>query len=179
MSVDSDYDKVVEFLKTLGVEVVEVAPRNQWWPNTQAASFREAPFTSNLGIDLKSYQILFAGAKHPWPHLVHEAGHLLATKLPPENSKEISFLGWEISVVKHLSLSMDYWVKNNSDYSIQLERGSEFYDDIGHLARVKDDFDWYLNERIDYAKKNSMVSEDGVPLVVRKRRSTHAIEERV
>jgi hypothetical protein len=172
MSADSDYDKVVEFLKTLGVEVVEVKGHyNDWLSLTQRSNVHVAPFTGDLAVDWAKRKILFYGNKHPWPHLVHEAGHLLASKVTPDNSNEISFLGWEVSVVKHLNLSMEYWVKNNSDYGID----EKLYADIGALARVPQDFEDYMKKHIDYAKKHKMVSEDGVPLVVRKRRSTNAV----
>lgn len=80
-------------------------------------NWSEAPFTSGLGVVWDEFRIV-ATTETPWPHLLHEAGHLVATTERPDASKEFTFLGWEMAVVKHLGLSMKAFHESNAEYGI-------------------------------------------------------------
>lgn len=168
---ESDYNKVVQYLQTLGVEVVQFEGDFIKWLRSCEKTLRQAPFTNDLAVNWEKRQIVYSGDKHPWPHLVHEAGHLLATRFTPENSNELHFLGWEMAFVQHLKLSMEYWHKNNSDYGIDQVIDSVRYNNIGSYPYDSIEFDQLVAHFVNDAKNRGIVTDSGIPLVHRSRQS--------
>lgn len=113
-----DRRRLIAYLATeFGVRVIEREASTAWqWINRPAA-WSEAPFTSHLGCVWDKFEIV-ATTETPWPHLLHEAGHLVATTKRPDAAKEFTFLGWEIAVVEHLSLSLREFYDRNVEYGI-------------------------------------------------------------
>lgn len=115
-----DRRKLIAYLdREFGVTVVEVEAHLAWRQllTEKPPSWSEAPFTSGLGVVWDEFKII-ATTETPWPHLLHEAGHLVATTERPDASNEAVFLGWELAVVEHLSLSMKAFYESNAEYGI-------------------------------------------------------------
>ena len=113
-----DRRKLIAYLdREFGVTVEERDPETAWQWQHRPAAWSEAPFTSGLGVVWDEFKIV-ATTETPWPHLLHEAGHLVATTERPDASKEFTFLGWEMAVVEHLGLSMKAFHASNAEYSV-------------------------------------------------------------
>jgi hypothetical protein len=115
-----DRRRLIAYLATeFGVRVVEHEAAEAWRTllDERPASWSEAPFTSHLGLVWDTFDIV-ATTETPWPHLLHEAGHLVATTERPDAAKEFTFFGWEMAVVEHLGLSMREFYEQNVEYGI-------------------------------------------------------------
>lgn len=113
-----DRRKLIAYLdREFGVTVKERDPETAWQWQFRPANWSEAPFTSGLGVVWDEFKII-ATTETPWPHLLHEAGHLVATTERPDASNEAVFLGWELAVVEHLGLSMKAFHASNAEYGI-------------------------------------------------------------
>ena len=113
-----DRRKLIAYLdREFGVTVEERDAETAWQWQHRPANWSEAPFTSGLGVVWDKFEII-GTTETPWPHLLHEAGHLVATTERPDASKEFTFLGWEMAVVEHLGLSMKAFHKANAEYGI-------------------------------------------------------------
>ena len=115
-----DRRKLIAYLdREFGVTVVEVEAHIAWrhMLTEKPPSWSEAPFTSGLGVVWDEFKIV-ATTETPWPHLLHEAGHLVATTERPDAAKEFTFLGWEMAVVEHLGLSMKEFHASNAEYGV-------------------------------------------------------------
>jgi hypothetical protein len=89
-----------------------------------------APFNGSVAIAWKD-KIILTMKDASWPSILHEAGHILCNSPPGED--EFHFLGWEVSVVRYLKLSMKEWMKDNSGYIIDYKDGDITYETIGDL----------------------------------------------
>ena len=113
-----DRRKLIAYLdREFGVTVVERDAATAWQWQHRPAKWSEAPFTSGLGCVWDEFKII-ATTETPWPHLLHEAGHLVATTERPDAAKEFTVLGWEMAVVEHLGLSMKEFHRANGEYGI-------------------------------------------------------------
>lgn len=170
-NLSESHRKLVDFLTDLDVKCIQHKTGQEWYRFLDKEALFEAPFTSNLAVNWKKKEIHYAGSIAPWPHLVHEAGHLLACRDTPEASDEYKFLGWEIAVVKHLGLSMKEWHKNNNDYGLDgWDYEGSSYAAIGNIPYDSEAFDTFVDSHIEMAQKIGIVSNEGVPLVHHSRR---------
>ena len=115
-----DRRRLIAYLATeFGVRVIEREASTAWRTllDERPASWSEAPFTSGLGCFWDKFEII-GTTETPWPHILHEAGHLVATTERPDAAKEFTFLGWEMAVVEHLGLSMREFYERNVEYGI-------------------------------------------------------------
>jgi hypothetical protein len=113
-----DRRRLIAYLATeFGVRVVEREASTAWQWIHRPTGYSEAPFTSGLGCVWDKFEIVGTD-ETPWPHLLHEAGHLVATTERPDASKEFTFFGWEMAVVEHLGLSMREFYDRNVEYGI-------------------------------------------------------------
>jgi hypothetical protein len=115
-----DRRRLIAYLATeFGVRVIEQEAAEAWRTlfDERPASWSEAPFTSHLGVVWDKFEIV-GTTETPWPHLLHEAGHLVATTERPDAAKEFTFFGWEMAVVEHLGLSMREFYDRNVEYGI-------------------------------------------------------------
>ena len=109
---------LITYLATrFGVQVIEREASEAWKWIHRPAGYSEAPFTSGLGIVWDKFEI-YATNETPWPHLLHEAGHIVATTERPDAAKEFTFFGWEMGVVEHLDLSMRTFYEQNAEYGV-------------------------------------------------------------
>jgi hypothetical protein len=113
-----DRRRLITYLRVrFGVQVIEREASEAWKWIHRPAGYSEAPFTSHLGVVWDKFEI-HATTETPWPHLLHEAGHLVATTERPDAAKEFTFFGWEMAVVEHLGLSMREFYERNVEYGI-------------------------------------------------------------
>jgi hypothetical protein len=115
-----DRRRLIAYLAAeFGVRVIEQEAAEAWRTlfDERPASWSEAPFTSHLGVVWDKFEI-HATNETLWPHLLHEAGHLVATTERPDAAKEFTFFGWEMAVVEHLGLSMREFYERNVEYGI-------------------------------------------------------------
>lgn len=113
-----DRRRLVAYLgERFGVKVIERDASTAWQWIHRPAGYSEAPFTGHLGVVWDKFEI-HATSETPWPYLLHEAGHLVATTERPDASKEFTFFGWELGVVEHLGLSMRTFFENNAEYGV-------------------------------------------------------------
>ena len=168
----SPKERLVAWLKGLGVAYEEVPSAEfkkewRWLPD-----FFDAPFTSGLGIHWP-YQRIIGVPGTGWPAILHEAGHLVATDGNLKTTNELVFLGWEWAVMQHLDLPQDEWLKSNSDYGIDgasADAGSECCDTIGHLAHNPQALQRVMAEMVSDAKRYGTITDDGTPVAHPNRR---------
>jgi hypothetical protein len=116
-----DRRRLIAYLATeFGVRVVERDAATAWRSllSERPAAWSEAPFTSHLGVVWDKFEIVGTD-ETPWPHLLHEAGHLVATLERPDAANEYKFFGWELGVVEHLGLSMREFYNRNAEYNVE------------------------------------------------------------
>jgi hypothetical protein len=114
-----DRRRLIAYLATeFGVRVIEHRERGwEWHTRNTIPQFAWAPFTNHLAVAWDAFEI-HGTPETPWPHLLHETGHLVATTERPDTTKEFTFLGWEMAVVEHLGLSMREFHARNAEYGI-------------------------------------------------------------
>lgn len=118
-----------------------------------------APFVSySLGIDYDNKNIFYSQGSD-YGHVIHEMAHVFASKTPPFSSDEISFIGWEFAVAKHINLDIEKWCSQLSDYMID--------DNTAFINLPTKEKELFLKERYDFCISEGMVSKDGIPLSIR------------
>ncbi len=137
-----DRRRLIAYLATeFGVRVIEREASTAWQWQHRPAAWSEAPFTSGLGCVWDKFEIV-GTTETPWPHLLHEAGHLVATTERPDAAKEFTFLGWEMAVVEHLGLSMKEFHRSNAEYGVTFGR----YYEMGALKFGSKDWWKFVGE---------------------------------
>ena len=139
-----DRRRLIAYLATeFGVRVIEREASTAWRTllDERPASWSEAPFTSGLGCFWDKFEII-GTTETPWPHILHEAGHLVATTERPDAAKEFTFLGWEMAVVEHLGLSMKEFHRSNAEYGVAFGR----YYELGALTFASKDWWKFVGE---------------------------------
>jgi hypothetical protein len=81
-----------------------------------------APFSCYLGINYEARKIYYVGTPHPCD-IIHEMGHIFASKKPPEEAYEWDFFGWEYLLARKVGLSLNRFIESNLLYNLpQIER---------------------------------------------------------
>jgi len=124
-----------------------------------------APFSAgDLGIIWEEKVILYSTFIYPISpsDIIHEMGHVFASKEPPDSSEEYDFFGWEREVARRVGISLKAWVYSNRHYGIadnEIE-----YTELGLLPpRV---LRKVLRERVDFAVKAGLI-QNGRPVAIR------------
>lgn len=174
-----DKEKLIAYLRNLNVTFVEIdaheyreLTRYELKDNAAETNFREAPFTSGIGL-VWGPKTIYALPDVKWPHILHEAGHLLTEKYPVNDSRnkecEDSFFGWEWLIVKKLGLDKQAFLDANSEYSISWNGTADddaFYSEVKDLT-TPELVEGYFAQNIEYAKTLGIISADNEPLVMR------------
>lgn len=101
--------------------------------------FYEAPFTNNLAIIWEEKKIVWKNKEPPWPHIIHEMGHLFACtdeEYPGSGEDENSFFGWEYLLAKKIKGSIEEWNNDNNDYGCFF-KAEGLCHDFGMLTKKK------------------------------------------
>jgi hypothetical protein len=120
------------------------------------------PFSNNLGVnwEKKIVYVSMVAAGSDIHGIIHEMGHVFASRKPPANSKEYDFFGWEYVVAISIGALFE-WDKGSYNYYID---DSCLYT-WGKLSVDKKDA--LIRERLEYAAKNKIVSKSFKPLSIR------------
>lgn len=149
-------------------------------------TFFVAPFTLkyNLGILWNRHEILYAPPLN-WTAIIHEMGHVFASKEDPNNADEWSFFGWEMALVRFLSLNLDQWIQDNKDYVVEIHEPpfrypwpsdggpiiatgtpSPQFQDFGKLTASQ--HSKIMTEAIEESTRAGLIDSSGRPIAIRK-----------
>jgi len=143
--------------------------RNEWKPPIDGMD--EAPFTNyNLAAHFRRKIIAFDPKKIQWPHLIHEMGHVFASKSGPHSAacNEYDFYGWEHAVAKHVRGRMSEWYHHNSDYVVGGESVGIGNMEVGALNRGQRTR--IFRDRVEVAIRRGLIKREGkrlIPLAIR------------
>lgn len=122
----------------------------------------ESPFTSHLGISWRDRVLYVRSSRLRDPltvgGMIHELGHILATKVAPGPSEELDFVGWEWQAAK-LCEVLPQWYRSMHPY------GTDMCLNFGSLSR-KDKLK-FLRKHVKLGKELGNLSPSGRPLKVR------------
>lgn len=105
-----------------------------------------APFTGWLAVDYDKKTVYCLDPT--WYNLLHEMGHVFASRLPPRQSSDFDFLGWEWVVARQLK-GVRKWLTGNADYGVGPEA------DLGDLTPAQ--VHVLLKERLEEAVRQGLV----------------------
>lgn len=126
-------------------------------PNT-GYDFTLCPFSDKLAIDWPGKRVLYQrGAKVG--DMIHELGHVFASKLEPKKAREMDFFGWEFALAKEVGVVKE-WVLASKGYCINSD-GEEF----GMLSR--DDQSDLIEEFVTRGRSSGLLDRDCRPKSVR------------
>jgi hypothetical protein len=138
------YKKLVALAKRLGGRIV---PTDGPWEGDRWETFSSdlgrrgwstAPFCANIGVYWAKKVIAHKKVGFSTAGLVHEMGHVFASKTPPNNkhTDEVDFLGWEVTLAARLGIRAA-WVREMSSYGIHYdnEDGPDQFAQLGDLTR--------------------------------------------
>jgi len=124
-------------------------------------SFFRAPFTNLLiGIAWPTRRILYCGEVR-WYDVIHEMGHIFATNDKPYLADEVSFLGWEYALMRHIGASARSWYKGNEDYGLEIEHSYYRFGDLPASKRRS-----YLKTLVKEGQKAGIIDAAGRPLSI-------------
>jgi hypothetical protein len=128
--------------------------------------FSGAPFTSHdVGVNFRTKTLYYSEEEPPdWTDIVHEMGHIFATKHGPTSSRclEPQWIGWEYALVKRIRAPIDVWYESVGDYSDDWDcdccntRGYR-YIELGDLSPkcLRE----YFKDRVAYCVKRKTVEQ--------------------
>ncbi len=94
--------------------------------------FSEGPLRG-VALAWKDKRILITSLDVNPGRIVHEMGHCFLDLDGPENSDELSWLGWEISLAKEIGCYQE-WDAQNSDYGLYFDDVPIWSGDWGELT---------------------------------------------
>jgi len=152
-------ESVLSFACNRGVKARLVSDR-EFASLVRRCNLEEAPFSASpLGIVWKTKRLYYT-KDALWPEVIHELGHLLASKVPPRSSSEYEFFGWELALVHRIGASLDHWLANNRLYGVNDGR------ELGALSPIE--LHTMLAERLTAVKVAGLLdTADGHPLAIR------------
>ena len=147
---------LLDFAEEAGVKVHKVSHKQF----NENQNIQHAPFASHIGIIWNTKELFYVSDAQ-WPAMVHELGHLIATKDFPVHGKcnEFDFFGWEIALVREIGAPIDAWLKDNEEYGVE---GSQTIKDLSVLQ-----FHKVCVERLERALELGILNEACYPLAVR------------
>jgi hypothetical protein len=138
--------KLRELTRSWGGGIVEVPFRDPLW---NRESISAAPFCFKLGVDYKEKTIFMVeGAE--LGSIIHEMGHIFASRWCPAESAEYNFFGWEFMVAVKLGL-VDEWLDTTGDYTVGGNKTVEF------CEMTIDEQSDLIEERVQHARKIGLV----------------------
>jgi hypothetical protein len=121
----------------------------------------EAPFTSNvLGVNYRKRIVYHSDNPEPG-ELIHEMGHIFASRKNTTWAEEFAFFGWEYRLAIHAGC-VDNWLKNTGRYNIRVAGRLEEFGDLSEEDRQS-----VLRKRVAYGQRTGRIDSDGNPLSLR------------
>lgn len=111
------------------------------FPHWPGGPIEFAPFARGLAVQWDAMQVFYRSSTQI-AGMIHEMGHVFACPLPPNESDEFDFFGWEYAMAIKLEV-VDQWTADNKNYSL----GGDELGDLDGKAREA-----VLGERIIYAR---------------------------
>ena len=122
-------------------------------------TFSIAPFVGyNLAVDYCN-KIVYYEKNSNWGHIIHEMAHVFASNLPPDQSDEITFIGWEFATAKYINAPIDMWYEQLSDYLTD--------SDVTFSSLSEEEKANFLADRMSFCMKENMIQDNGKPLSIR------------
>lgn len=119
----------------------------------------QSPFDFAVGADFDQKIVYYKAGADPGS-IIHEMGHVFASKEKPDNSEEFDFFGWEYAVAKQVHV-LDIWIKNNRDYGLGTWPANQ---EFGRLSnREREEVLW---ERTAFAEQIGLIVQ-GRPIAIR------------
>lgn len=131
------------------------------------------PFESRLYVQYDRMRIV-SSESTSWVSIIHEMGHVFASRVVPDKSDEVMFFGWEYLVAKKIRANIGAWKRGQAGYSI----GAEV---LGMVRATSDgltsshDFDYLsgpeqmrvIRFQIETGKSLGIIDADGNPVSIR------------
>lgn len=137
--------KLSRMVRRWGGEVVRLTQEQYYYLGRQAG-VSEAPFAVELAVNYEKKAIYCVAPA--WYELVHEMGHVFASRKSPRQSNDFDFLGWEWMLARQLK-GVRKWIEGNADYGVNPE------EDLGDLTPIQ--VRKLLQERLDDAIQQGIV----------------------
>lgn len=112
-------------------------------------------------IDIRSRRVMAHDRFADAGAVIHEMGHLFLKEGDPRRTRELDWLGWEITLARR-ARCFRIWDAQNEAYQIPFEGGDYEWGSLTFVERGR-----LIAERIDYAMSLGIVSQDGEPLCTR------------
>lgn len=147
------FDRIRLFAERHGVTVSVVA---------RVPAIHEAPFLHTVGLDWDALVLYVDDSATADPGtigaMIHEMGHLIATRTRPDFARELDFTAWEWFVAGRLRV-LRAWMSHMSNYCI--DTGNEFgeLDRCGRLA--------FLRRMVERGRKAGNIGVDGRLVMLR------------
>ena len=135
-------------------------------------AFTTAPFCDYLGSKYKDKKIFHTNQTH-WAHIVHDMGHVFASKKNFSESDEFSFFAWELALVKDIKGSTRSWSISNHNYRVfeltnpekNDKNGFQPYSDWSELSPRGKALAIRVSTKM--GRKIKILSKDNKPLAIR------------
>ena len=95
--------------------------------------------------------------------IVHEIGHVFASKKQPYSSKEFGFFGWEYTLCQRVGITLKAWRKSHAHYQVGNRRdGYALIKDMSAQAHEK-----LIQQAIRHAVRHGLIDANGNPVSIR------------
>lgn len=157
-----EIDRLRALCQQWGGDLIEVSD-DEFLTLSCRDDFYDAPFGSAEFGTLWRQKRIYYTSKTAWPDLVHEMGHVFASRRNPNACNEYDFLGWEYAVARFIGALTSDWRAGMADYQLMDDETGRG-DDIGSLSRR--DFRRLMLDRLTVARRKGLL--DGMtPKVIR------------
>jgi hypothetical protein len=129
-----------------------------------------APFTSTgLGVHYNSLTVVMQTPvrDHRVAEVIHEMGHVFASKKKPDDSNEFDFFGWEMATARAIGLPWEHWRDGTRDYQLwdAPRREEKWPSEVGGLTEST--YELLLQDRLARARELGLVDATDAPLCIR------------
>ena len=132
---------------------------------TRCRGFSHAQYTcGELGVLYLEKLIVYVPNSAPEVEpvsLVHEMGHVFASRSRPNSSKEFGFFGWEYMLCQRVGITIAAWRKSHANYRV----GSR-----GNYCCIKDmsenEYEKMIGQAVRHAARFGLIV-DGEPVSIR------------
>lgn len=157
------YKRLQKLVQRWGGTLERITPKEFKELVISSGTFADAPFAHNVGVDFKRKRILWHGKQPTVGNLIHEVGHVFASKKEPFSSDEWSFFGWEHATARYVGAERS-WFKASYDYYVEVRAGMSASQFGRHTRKQQLEL---ISERTVYAKKHGLIGAGGKPRAVR------------
>jgi hypothetical protein len=146
---------------------LHVLPRQDYYPKVDGPEYSWAPFGGKKAIQYDTKKIFVCSPlKDHYVHdIIHEMGHVFASKVEPGPSDEFTFLGWEMAVAQHIGLSWSQWQTGNN-YQVAPQKNHKSWAQEIHHFHEKHLLELY-EERLIVARQQGLVDFQNRPHPIR------------